>query len=324
MKVGWIVWMGCALLAAAGAGYVYWGQQESPQVLKASLSDWPGDQMLLLVDLLGEDVKQGFDLQLTSAPSPDDQTRDFTIGTTDFLLGTVDITVGFALNDLVLFYAYNDSAGGDGLIGGPGVAALSDLKGKRIGVETGFPSHFLTLNVLSRMGLTVSDVELLDIQFDEAQTAIATGRIDAVATWSPMLQDVLNSVPGTRLLASSADFPGLIVNVLTVRRDVLEQKRETFERLVRATDNVVRYCEADMTPCLARLEQSTGRSVEEWKAGFAGIKLLDLESNRALFAGNPSPLGKLVADIEEFLRSAGRPANEVGLDPGPIEASRSN
>ena len=64
------------------------------------------------------------------------------------VVGAVGKTsVGILLNDY--------SNGNDMLVAGPGTAAVSDLKGKAIGVEEGFVAHLLALTALEKPGFPV-------------------------------------------------------------------------------------------------------------------------------------------------------------------------
>ncbi len=62
--------------------------------------------------------------------------------------------------------------------------SFKDLKGKRIGTGKGSVGHFLVLAALERNGMTVRDVQLAFLQPADARAALASGSIDAWATWS--------------------------------------------------------------------------------------------------------------------------------------------
>lgn len=58
----------------------------------------------------------------------------------------------------------------------------SQLKGKRISVSFGANTHHATALLLREHGLSLSDVQLVNIAASDAVSALATGRVDAVLT----------------------------------------------------------------------------------------------------------------------------------------------
>ena len=59
------------------------------------------------------------------------------------------------------------SNGNDMVVAAPGIKSVSELKGKRVGVEIGFVSHLLLLDALESVGLTEADVELVNVPTHE-------------------------------------------------------------------------------------------------------------------------------------------------------------
>lgn len=66
-----------------------------------------------------------------------------------------------------------------------GVHSLSDLKGKKIASTSGTSSETILNLALAEVGLTQNDVEIIDMDASSVVTAMISGSIDAVATWSP-------------------------------------------------------------------------------------------------------------------------------------------
>ena len=50
--------------------------------------------------------------------------------------------------------ALDESAGGDGIVASRSIQSIADLKGKRVGFQTGLPGHFFLLYMLHKAGLT--------------------------------------------------------------------------------------------------------------------------------------------------------------------------
>ena len=68
-----------------------------------------------------------------------------------------------------------------------GIAKLSDLKGKKIGLTLGTTGHFFADSFLLAHGIDINQVKIIDLKPDEMAAALATGKVDAVSTWNPTL-----------------------------------------------------------------------------------------------------------------------------------------
>lgn len=77
-----------------------------------------------------------------------------------------------------------------------GVEVPSDLRGKRVGVTKGSSAHYFISLFLSKYGLALSDVELVDFKATELPEALADGKVDAICTWEPHIRKVKKLMGG--------------------------------------------------------------------------------------------------------------------------------
>jgi sulfonate transport system substrate-binding protein len=68
---------------------------------------------------------------------------------------------------------------------GSPIRSPADLRGRRIATGKGSIGHYLLLRVLENAGLKPSDVSIIYLAPGDAKAALATGSIDAWATWNP-------------------------------------------------------------------------------------------------------------------------------------------
>ncbi len=110
---------------------------------------------------------------------------------------------------------------------------ISQLAGKRIGVEPRSASWYFLLWTLSRGGFSLKDVTLvpLDSTFRGAQALLA-GQVDAVAGFAGDLAPTIREI-GSKVLSSTADAPNLIAIVLTARGDFAARFPDGIRRVVR-------------------------------------------------------------------------------------------
>ena len=177
------------------------------------------------------------------------------------------------------------SNGNDMVVAAPGIQSVVELKGKRVGVEVGFVGHLLLLDALESVGLTESDVELVNIPTNEAPQVLASGDVDAIVAWQPNSGQSLSRVPGSTAIYTSGDQPGLIYDVLAVSPTSLNANREDWGKGVEVWYRVVEYIldpatEADAVSIMAA---RVGLTPDQYAPLLAGTKLLTLEEAKGYF-----------------------------------------
>ncbi|SDB14902.1 sulfonate transport system substrate-binding protein [Pseudobutyrivibrio sp. YE44] len=105
---------------------------------------------------------------------------------------------------------------------------VADLKGKKIGLVVGSICENLVYNVLKTEGLTLDDVELVNLATSEQQAALAAGQVDAVATWQPTVAKLTADGSNRRLIDGEN---GLFKaeNTIFGNREYVEQNPEIVQ-----------------------------------------------------------------------------------------------
>lgn len=67
------------------------------------------------------------------------------------------------------------------------VRSVAELKGKRVTVLKGAGAHYLLLTALKQAGLSSADIDLRFLDQQDGVTAYATGAVDALSIWDPLL-----------------------------------------------------------------------------------------------------------------------------------------
>jgi len=92
----------------------------------------------------------------------------------------------------------------DELIGNKanGVSSPEDLKGKKIAVSTGTASETLLKLTMEDAGISEDDVTLTDMDASAIVTAMTSGSVDAVSTWSPGTNTIMEQLGDDAVLLS--------------------------------------------------------------------------------------------------------------------------
>ena len=87
------------------------------------------------------------------------------------------------------------------------IASAADLKGKKVGLQSGTSSEIILDYVLRDAGLTRDDIEVQEMQVAGMTTALLSGQIDAAATWSPNTVTIANELGDNYLvLGTNTDY----------------------------------------------------------------------------------------------------------------------
>lgn len=177
------------------------------------------------------------------------------------------------------------SNGNDMVVARPGIESVTDLKGKKIGVEIGFIPHLLLLSALEKNGLAESDVELVKTLTHETPQTLASGQVDAIVAWQPNSGQALKALPGSKAVFSSADAPGLIYDLLCVSNESLSANRAEWVKVCKVWGRVAAYMAdpANEAELLKILSARVGLTPEEYKPLLAGTKIMGVAENLKAF-----------------------------------------
>ena len=143
----------------------------------------------------------------------------------------------------VCVFALTELLGADGIVASNEIRSIADLKGKTVAFAERTVSQFY-LNVLLRdAGLSQADIEFVNMSGDDAGDAFLMQEVDAAVSWEPWLTQGKEAKHG-HLLADTSERPGLVVECLVTKTDVLDDRLAEFRALARAWDAALDYVEA--------------------------------------------------------------------------------
>lgn len=197
---------------------------------------------------------------------------------------------GGAKNVMIMLTDYSN--GNDMIVGKPGIKSLKDLKGKKVGLETGLVEHLLLLNGLEKAGLKESDLIIVNTKTNETPQTLAAGDLAAIGAWQPNSGEAMKRVPGAKPVYTSADEPGLIYDVLTVNPSSLSGlsglsgRRADWQKVVKVWGKVVSYINDPRTQpdAVKIMATRVGLKPEAYLLLLKGTRLLSLEEGKKVFA----------------------------------------
>lgn len=147
--------------------------------------------------------------------------------------------------DILLLQHMGD---GDSIIGLNGITKLEELKGKKVGYAAGTSSESILLAALESVGLTMDDIEAMNMNASNLTSAAMAGSIDAVAAWAPMSLTILSQVEGAVDICSNVDFPSMVTpGSWVVNPNWVKDHEDLAMRFVRAMYKAMDYASASLT-----------------------------------------------------------------------------
>jgi len=244
--------------------------------IKIGIVVYPGFAPFNLAKEKGFFAKEGVNAEIVQSTDPNQLLASLASGEIQMLTCSADCAtlIADAKIEAVQIFSTDESYGADGIVVKNTINSLQDLKGKRVYLPMGFPGHFLLRTLAARAGLTNQDITIEQMDADQVGAAFVAGKIDAGVTWEPWLSKATERKDG-KVLLTSKDAPGIIVDTVFVRKDLLAADREAVSAVTRAYFDAVEFWKSNPQEADAIMGQSIGIAPEEFAAQIALSKLSD-------------------------------------------------
>jgi len=188
----------------------------------------------------------------------------------------------------------DDSMGGDGIVVKKEIGSIKDLRGKTVAYPDGQPSHFFLLKLLEDAGLKRQDIKASPMESaDQAGAAFVSGSVDAAVTWEPFLSKA-GALPNGKILTTSREQPGLIVDIFTVRTDYLERNPDVVKAFLQGWFKAVEYWKRNPADANRIMARAMKLDQAEFEGMIKGIRYSDLADNREFFRPSQGGTSKFV------------------------------
>lgn len=277
-----------------------------PEPLRVRLATWPGYAPLYAV--ARHDLAAPTMLEVSTSELAQDNYRAFAEGRVDVLATTLYSAIQYydQGTPTVIFLVTDYSNGADGIIARAGINSVADLRGQRVGVESGSISHFVLLRALAQAGLQPDDVEMTHVGVSEAIDALDRGTVDAAVVWEPVLSKYTQTHNHPPLF-TSADIPNEIIDVLVTHPETVEQRTDDLVNLARGWDRAVQGWRTGAPEISGTMATVMDVEVPDLHRQFTMIELTDLEQNRRLLdLDNPTSIRPAFENLVNFLQANGQ------------------
>ncbi|GGI88042.1 hypothetical protein GCM10007978_27220 [Shewanella hanedai] len=277
------------------------------QKVTIAINPWPGYELLYLAKNKGffEDV--GLNLALAQTASLSDGQRAYISGRVDGFASTIVEAVqaqefgGDPLN-VVLLADYSN--GGDVILSQAPYQSLSDLKGKKIGCEVSSLGIYILARALTVYGMTLDDVEIINVEQGNALHSLNAGQIDAMVTYPPYSFEILNdSHQVNHRIFTTAEIPNEILDTISISKKVVSENPDLVPKLHQAWQMAYEYLKQHPVEAVKLMAEREKISEIEFNQSLTDIYLLNNVEQKNLLK-NQEDLISLAQSVCDTLNKA--------------------
>jgi NitT/TauT family transport system substrate-binding protein len=138
-----------------------------------------------------------------------------------FQKDNISIIASMSKSDIVYFVGRTDR----------GIRNVSDLKGKMIGIPRGTILEFYLGRLLDLHGMSIRNVNLINLPPGQAADAIANGSVDGVVTWEPYVSQIQKQ-HANGIVNWSAQSGQAVYGVLVCRNEWIKEHQDLVRKVL--------------------------------------------------------------------------------------------
>lgn len=308
-----LVVLAVALVAATGVSLRWWTATLEPAPLRLGIGPWIGYEPFVAARETGAWPAS---LHLVELGSNTEAVDAFVEGRIDAVGLTLDESLRLARqgNGHTVVAVLSDSRGGDAVLGRPEYTRVADLAGQIVLVEDTAVGQLMLGAALEDAGLPLSAVRARRVQATRLPIGWAAGEAAGVVAYSPLIERL--EAGGAKVLFSTRDHPGLVLDVLVVRAGLSADDPEV-RALFTAWDAGKQRLDTLDDPLADVLARGLGMRAADYRDALSKVALLPSTEGRAMLAGSEPPLLPSIERIERLIGEGNAAdVSRPRLDPG--------
>jgi len=280
---------------------------DSEQPIILGYSNWAGWWPWAIAEEEGLFAKHNVQVELRWYDNYSKSMEELAAGHIDANCQTLNDTISFAQSAVkgeVAVLVNDNSAGNDKIIAANPINRIEDLKDKQVAIEAGVVDDFLLTLALEKVGMSRSDIKILDIETGAAVEAFAAGQVDAVGAFPPFWLTAMNRAGATEI-TSSAAFPGAIPDLLVVTQELIDRNGDQVQGLVDIWFDILEFMAKSPVKADEIMASRAEINYEQMQLFKTGTKMFSLEDNLEAFSQgkNMKHLSYAALKITDFLQN---------------------
>ena len=286
--------------AIAAAAMAVAGSVSAQGMTKVAIgiSGWTGFAPLTLAKEAGIFARNGVDVSIKKIPQKD---RHLAIASGDIQCAatTVETWIVWNANGVATkqLFQMDKSYGADGMAVRANVAKIADLKGKTVAASAPGTAPYFTLAwFLKKNGLSVKDVNVVNLEPAVAAQAFIAGQNDAAMTYEPYLSAVRDKPEAGKIIATTLDYP-MVMDTFGCTPKFIQENPKAVEAIVRSYFEALEMIKSDPKKSFEIMGADVKQTGEAFEKSQAYLRWQDREANQKFFAGEHAAFSKEAAEV---------------------------
>jgi len=288
------------LIAMCVAAIATASAQAQETKVAIGMSGWTGFAPLTLAKEAGIFKKHGLDVTIKKIPQKD---RHLVLASGDIQCAatTVETWVVWNANGVAAtqIFQLDKSYGADGMVVKPGIAKISDLKGKTVAASAPGTAPYFTLAwMLKKNGLSIKDVKVVNLEPQAAAAAFVAGNadLDAGMTYEPYLSTVRAKPEAGKIIATTLDYP-MVMDTFGCAPKFLSENPKVAKAIADSYFDAVEMIKADPKKSFEIMGADVKQTGEAFEGSQKYLRWQDRAANQKFFSGEHAAFTKEAADL---------------------------
>ncbi|MEJ1157519.1 ABC transporter substrate-binding protein [Prosthecomicrobium sp. N25] len=292
------------LAAAALAAFALSGPAAAQTKIGLGISGWTGFAPLTLADKAGIFAKNGLDVSIKKIPQKD---RHLAIASGDIQCAATTVETWVVWNAAGIatkqIFQLDKSYGADGMVVRNDLKSIADLKGKTVAASAPGTAPYFTLAwFLRKNGLSVKDVNVVNMEPGPAAQAFIAGQNDAAMTYEPYLSSVRDKPEAGKIIATTLDYP-MIMDTVGCTPKFLEENPKAAKALADSYFEALDMIAKEQAKAYEIMGADVKQTGDQFGASAKYLRWQDKAANQKFFAD----------EIFRFSEEAAAVLLEVGI-----------
>ncbi|MCK4706410.1 MAG: ABC transporter substrate-binding protein, partial [Gammaproteobacteria bacterium] len=256
--------------------------------LHVAHNSWPGYEPLPLAEL--KNLYSGVKVITYRVGSATEVIRAFEQDVVEVAAVTLDEAIMLQSRSkerIHIIVVLDTSHGGDAIIAKKEIASISDLKGKRIGLESSaLGAFFISRAIDSAPDISLEQLVIVPTLSDQHFSLFMSGKIDAIVTFEPIKSMILENKG--HVIFDSTAIENEIVDVLITKQSSVEKRPKEIKALVEGYFKALEFIKKYPDESLSKMAEFENVSVPSFSKSLSGIRIPNETENHVLLSGeNP-------------------------------------
>jgi len=240
---------------------------------------WVGASPWYVAEALNLDQQYGIDLKVKTLLQQQDWTPAWVSGGIQAASAVQDLAGQMLVaNSGKTVAVANKSDGADKIVGT--MNSLSELPGHSFGFKIDEYTAAFVLPALKEAGVNLDDVDVVPLGFADGPPALAAGKIDATASFEPLISNALADNPDANVLYSTKGSNTIVESIIVT--DQLAENPAVVEQLLKVYQAAVQELRNNPKEAEAAAAKATQTPIKDYKIALAGAKIYDLQESQGL------------------------------------------